>query len=358
MSTDHDVAPVSNYLQECLRRQGVVAKELFRRPQNLRRIEEEVSKIESTSLVYDHIEPIMKVEPWGEQQFWQWPSPEEYDTRRGSMPIPLWNIRSNRTREKDKTIVDELLRVFLHIEPVSVVMRFLAPDRFGILSPPVEKLLEISPSSSPTEKYLSYIQDLLAIKDKRNFKRVADVDMAIWTLQQAIDHPNRVNRVAPEGKRWRKEYNDDPLLRTIRVQNLTRSLFSSMELADVAEVLAADYRHDLTDGKLLQLAGQIAGNQFERAVMEVAEKTIKKYRTTYMKYADDVSKVYNDRRKGLWEMVDTLELPENVKQDWKSAVPLRNKAVHDGPLEKPELEKLLRSMRNAMEHGATDPMRK
>ena len=361
MSTDHDVAPVSVYLQECLQRQGVVAKELFRRPQNLRRIEEEVSKIESTSLVYDHIEPIMKIEPWGEQQFWQWPSPEEYETRRGSMPIVLWNIRSNRNREKDKTIVEELLRVFLHIEPVSVLMRFLAPDRFGILSPPVEKLLEISPSSSPTEKYLSYIQDLRVIKDKRNFERVADVDMAIWTLQQAIDHPDRVNSVAPEGKGWRKAYYNDRLLREIRVQNLTRSLFSNMELADVAEALAADYRHDRTDdhGKLFQLAGQIAGIQFERAVMEVAKKTITRYkgRTTCADYADDVKKVYKRRKDRLWRMVDkTLKLPERVRDDWRSAVGLRNKAVHDAkPLEKPELARLLQIMRNAMEHGATDP---
>ena len=236
MSTDHDVAPASNYLQECLERQGVVAEELFRGPQNLRGIEEEVSKIESRSLIYDHIEPIKKAEPWGGQQFWQWPSREQFDERRGPLPIALWDIRSrtkedNKNREKERTTVEELLNAFRHIEPVSVVMRFLAPDRFGILSPPVEKLLEVSPSSSPTEKYLSYVEDLRVIREKRNFKRVADVDMAIWTLQQVMDHPDRLNRVAPEGEGWRKAYEDDRLLREIRVRNLTRSLFRNMELA-------------------------------------------------------------------------------------------------------------------------------
>ena len=291
-------------------------------------------KIESRSLIYDHIAPIMKVESWGGQQFWQWPNRKEFDERRRSMSsIALWDIRSgkkenNRTREKERATVEELLRVFRHIEPVSVVMRFLAPDRFGILSPPVEKLLEISPSSSPTEKYLSYVEDLRVIKDNRNFERVADVDMALWTLQQVIDHPDRLNEVAPESAGWRKAYESDRLLREIRVRNLTRSLFLNMELADVAEALVPNYLHDLPDqGRLLQLAGQIAGIQFEYAVMEVARKTIVEYRGTT--YADNVSRVYNKRKDRLWPMVDgTLKLREDVRQDWRSAVTFRNKAVH------------------------------
>ena len=286
MSTDHDVAPVSHYLQECLERQGVVAEALFRKPQKLREIEEEVSKIKSKSLIYDHIGPIMKVEPWGGQQFWQWPSRKEFDERRGPKPIALRDVR-----EKERTTVEELLRVFRHIEPVSVVMRFLAPDLFGILSPPVEKFLEVSPSSSPTEKYLSYVEDLRVIKDMCKFERVADVDMAIWTLQQVMDHPDRLNRVVPEGEGWRKAYENDRLLREIRVRNLTRSLLCNMELADVAEALVPNYLHDLSDqDKLLQLAGQIAGIQFEHAVMEVARKTIIEYWGT--PYANKVNRIF------------------------------------------------------------------
>ena len=39
-------------------------------------------------------------------------------------------------------MVDRLLGIFRHIEPVSVVVRSVHPRNFGILSPPVEKLLE------------------------------------------------------------------------------------------------------------------------------------------------------------------------------------------------------------------------
>ena len=281
--------------------QGVVAEELFRGPQNLRGIEERVSTIASRSLIYDHIEPIKKIESWGGQQFWQWPSRKEFDERRALKPIALWDKGDDRKNEK--TTVEEMLRVFRHIEPVSVVMRFLAPGRFGILSPPVEKLLEVSPSSSPVEKYLSYVEDLRVIKDKRKFERVADVDMAIWTLQQVIDYPDRLNKVVPEGKGWRREYEKDRLLREIRVRNLTRSLFRNMELADIAEALVPNYLHGLPDqDRLLQLAGQITGIQFERAVMEVARKSIIEFWGT--PYANNVKRVYKERKDRLWLMVN------------------------------------------------------
>ena len=354
MSTDHEVAPASYYLHECLLRQGVVAEELFRGPQNLRGIEEEVSAITSRSLIYDHIAPIIKVEPWGGEQFWQWPSRKEFNERRGLTPIALGDTDDNR--EKEKITIEELLRVFRHIEPVSVVMRFLAPDRFGILSPPVEKLLEVSPSSSPPEKYLSYVEDLRVIKNKRKFERVADVDMAIWTLQQVMDHPDRLNKVVAEGEGWRKAYENDRLLREIRVRNLTRSLFRNMELADVAEALVPNYLHDLPDqNKLLQLAGQIAGIQFEHAIMEVARKTIIKYWGS--PYANNVNRVYKKRKDRLWLMVDkTLNLADDVRKNWRNAVHVRNKAVHDEePLGSPAIKALLRSMRAAAEHGATEP---
>ena len=351
-------------LLECLEKQGVVAEELFRGPQNLQAIEEEVLKIESSSLIYDHIEPIKKAEPWGGQQFWQWPSCKQFEDRQGSTPIALWDIRGrtkedNKNREKEKATVEELLRVFRHIEPVSVVMRFLAPDRYGILSPPVEKLLEVSPSSSPTEKYLSYVDDLRVIKKNRrdlNSKRVADVDMAIWTLQQVMDHWDRLKEVVPEGEGWRTAYENDRLLREIRVRNLTRSLFRNMELADVAEALVPHYLEDFSDGsKRLHLAGQLAGIQFERAVMEVARKTITRYKGTL--YADEVSRVYHERKDRLWTMVDrTLKLREDVKQNWRDAVKFRNKAVHDEkPPEYPTIKALLQSMRDAEKHGATEP---
>ena len=68
---------------------------------NLRGIEEEVSRIKSGSLIYDHIEPIMKAESWGGQQFWQWPSSTQFDERRGPMPIALWDIRG-RTKENSR----------------------------------------------------------------------------------------------------------------------------------------------------------------------------------------------------------------------------------------------------------------
>ena len=74
-------------MHECLKKQGVVAEALFRGPQNLHAIEEEVLKVDSSSLLYGHIEPIKQGEPWGGQQFWQWPSRAEFDERCGPAPV-------------------------------------------------------------------------------------------------------------------------------------------------------------------------------------------------------------------------------------------------------------------------------
>ena len=59
---------------------------------------------------------------------------------------------STDLREREEHIVDQLLGIFRHIEPVSVVMRFIKPDDYGILSYPVEKILEVSPSPQPREE--------------------------------------------------------------------------------------------------------------------------------------------------------------------------------------------------------------
>ena len=335
MSTNHGVAPASNYLQECLERQGAVAEALFRKPQNLGAIEEEVSKVESGSLIYDHIEPIMKVDPWGGQQFWQWPSREQFNDRRGPMLIVLWDVtrrtkEDNRNREKERNTVEELLRVFRHIEPVSVVLRFLAPNRFGILSPPVEKLLEVSPSSSPAEKYLSYVEDLRVIKGKRGFRRVADVDMAIWTLQQVMDYPDRLTKVAPKRTEWRKKYEGDRLLREIRVRNLTQSLIGAMELGDLAEAwVPEDIRDTYSTDKRTVMAGLLAGVLFERAVMKRATKV-------------------GRRKESLEETINALDLPSDVKSRWHCARQQRNRAVHnERPLPLPSIRDLLKAMREA-----------
>ena len=331
---------------------------LYGQPQELREIEKLASGIRSSrTLTYENIRQITDVKLWGAEQFWQWPTREEFEARLRQYPIDdLWHVK-----KKERAIVHQLLNIFRHIEPVSVLMRFLYPDHFGILSPPVEKLLEVSPSSSPLEKYLGYVKDLREIKDYCrakdycDFSSVAQVDMAIWTLQEVMDASRSgsdwVDEVVPEHKEWLAKYESDVMLREIRVRNLTKSLFGNMELVDVAEALIAQNLKEAPSRKQLRLASQLAGIQFERAVMELALKEMTCHTGT--PYSDELTRVYNQRKDKLWGTVNALDLPEDVRRDWRCAVTLRNKAVHDTrPLQLVQARRLLRSMREAARRAA------
>ena len=202
----------SAYLQDCLNKQAAVAMALYGQRQDLERIQKRASQLAPRdTLTYGHIEQITDLKLWAGQQFWQWPTRTEFNERLRDYPVrDLWNVKG-----REKEVIGQLLNLFRHIEPVSVVLRFLHPKHFGILSPPVEKLLELRASSSPTEKYLNYISDLRDIRDYCNrmkyceFSTAAEVDMAIWTLQEVMEASRAdstwLDQVVPEHRQWCRE---------------------------------------------------------------------------------------------------------------------------------------------------------
>ena len=78
-----------------------------------------------------------------------------------------------------------------HIEVVSVVLRFLAPKEFGIISPPNSGLLNLAPHSDHEEYYLEYLAVLNAMLEHYGvLERVADVDQALWSAAQLSRFPD------------------------------------------------------------------------------------------------------------------------------------------------------------------------
>ena len=336
MQDDHQRSR-SGYLGECLRKQREVAKALFNHDQDLRTIEELAADIRlSSNLTYENVRKITDAGLWSGRGFWQWPGAEEFNERLEQHPV---GDLSGGLREREEHIVDQLLGVFRHIEPVSVVMRFVKPDDYGILSYPVEKILEVSPSPQPRKKYLQYVEDLRLLKGERGFDRVADVDMALWTLQEVMNasetNSDWLEQVVPEHKAWRNNFLNDKLLREIRVRNLTRSLFGSLSLADIAEALIPEHDgQDEPDEDQIVLAGRIAGIELERAVKAWAMKSI--------------GQVFWDLR----DAVKHLPVPSEELNRWQVAVDLRNRAVHPFNNEALKLEEakyLLTHMRKAVE---------
>ena len=341
MQGDHQRLSGNGYLGECLNKQREVAKALFKKDQDLRKIEELATDIRlSSNLTYENVRKITDAGLWSGRGFWQWPNAEEFNDRLEQHPV---GDLSTELRKREEHVVDELLGVFRHIEPVSVVMRFVRPDDYGILSYPVEKILEVSPSSHPRQKYLQYVEDLRLIQKERGFDRAAYVDMALWTLQEVMNasqtESDWLEQVVPEHKEWRNEFENDPLLRKIRVRNLTRSLFGSLSLADIAEALIpAHGEQSEPDEDQIVLAGRIAGIELERAIKAWA-----------MKVGWRPSK---DRHSDLRGAVECLVgVPSQELSRWHDAVDLRNRAVHpfdNDALKLEEAESLLACMREAI----------
>lgn len=90
-------------------------------------------------------------------------------------------------KPRDKDVIGKLFELLKNIEIVSCVLRFIDPENYGILSPPVENILNIK-GKHQTEKYLNYLSDLEELKEEYDFERIADVDMTLWALANIINY--------------------------------------------------------------------------------------------------------------------------------------------------------------------------
>ena len=155
---------------------------------------------------------------------------------------------------EDERLIKVLYGAFRQIEPVSVVMRFVCPKRFGIMSSPVATLVGVRPSRRATATYEAYVKSLREIGDSHGLERAADVEMALWALQVgALDG----RLPAAQSERLRNDYRNDRQLRRLATRNLTKQLFAETGELDVADALLDSD---------LPLAGKIAGIEFEQLV--------------------------------------------------------------------------------------------
>ncbi len=117
------------------------------------------------------------------RQFWRFPS--EGDIARETGWDPLSRL-IQRLPLDEETTLRRLHAAFKYVQSVSVVLRFVRPDQYGIISSPVEKVLEVRRGATEVETYLHYLKDLRDVRDHYGFERAADADMALWVLQERV----------------------------------------------------------------------------------------------------------------------------------------------------------------------------
>ncbi len=295
-----------DYLRVCADLHPVLLERLSGRVERLDSVERAVAGVRSSrKLTHDALTKIVKSPDFSAaQKFWTWPSPAEMQEGLAE-EIDLWNLPKN-----EKPLIRKLRGVFKTFEATSVVLRFVIPEHYGILSTPVEHVLGIQPAAESIDRYLNYVRNLREIRDRLKFKTAAQVDQALWTLQVGV-YGGRLDDV----EHIKKAHQRDPLLRGIRVKNLSDALFGSMSALDLAESLSFDR---------LEVASGLLALEFERAVRAYAGPKGAK---------DDLSTIID------------AAAPGHLRVAWQRCRALRNRAIHSRHLDHREAEEMIAAIR-------------
>ena len=315
----------ADYLHYCLALHGELTEIRYGRLQNLFKIEDEIANVRSCrQLTYDDVEAIRNSKTWNADQFGYWPSRSEVES---ALESKEWKFQALPDGEDEA--IEELLAVFHQIELVSVILRFAVPEHYGIMSPPVERVLGIGPFRRHSEKYRAYLKNLREIRDAKDFRSAAGVDMALWVLQIGVLDDDLLKRSRPgeDFESLRRGFANDSKLREIRVGNLARQFLSDDENA-VCRLSRVALSEALLPTDFV-LAGQIAGIEFERILRErTKEKSC------------DLAKIVDTLARQPAQIFPTIE-----RDFWRRAIWTRNQAVHQNPPPtKDQVEELIQGL--------------
>jgi Txe/YoeB family toxin of Txe-Axe toxin-antitoxin module len=330
-----------NYLQKSFALFPKLTGIMFGFEYDMERIEDKVSHVkEKDRLERKDLSTIYDAEEWNYNKFW----PDLSTSTKFKQPVTgIFNLGW----EKRRKTISELYKRFRHIEVVSVILRFVDPDNFAIISPPVEKFFSLQPKDNHVEYYLNYL-DLLR-KTARHFKRpgrIADVDMAIWTLTYLIKNwDNEEFRSKWDNQEKYKiglivhSYKNNLFFKKIRLQEALKQLYQDIEdgWSEPNRITLADcLDSEMVDPDLAMI---IVAYSFENLLWELVLETGKEE-----EFID------------IWSRVEWINKLKGVKifksfPIFRKCVDFRNRAVHPwlprlSPVEREDfiykLEKLIR----------------
>lgn len=169
-----------------------------------------------------------------------------------------------RTHQAKRKAVETLHDRLKYIEVVSVVLRFLCPEEFGILSPPVASLLIRIPTDNHIDDYMRYLEALQNLRSRYGhhpeLKRLAHIDMALWVAAHHSFNP----QWAP----LKEEMDQDQYFQELRLRNLMEGLGKLGPQSDQQRLLLAR----VIAGQDCLTAALIAARSCEGLVSELARR--------------------------------------------------------------------------------------
>jgi hypothetical protein len=128
-------------------------------------------------LSYKLIRKMSSEKYWDFKEFWMIPGWWCYRKHAKKTKEIFKDLPSN-----ERKVILVLYSIFKNIEVVSIILRLIDPDNFGIISPPVRCALGLKAKDNYVDDYLDYLSSLRMYKKEFNFDRAADADIALWAL--------------------------------------------------------------------------------------------------------------------------------------------------------------------------------
>lgn len=161
----------------------------------------------------------------------------------------------------DEGLVMRLFDLLKNIEIVSCLFRFISPEDYAIFSTPVEDLLNIK-GATPIIKYMSYLRDLNELKKHYQFVRIADVDMALWTLHRILNS-STLKENEPYKSLYETYQREPNLVKRIMARNALDQIWGDRRCAHIADLFLQ------TD---TIVAGFLAGRALELHIKKMCQE--------------------------------------------------------------------------------------
>lgn len=221
---------------------------------------------------------------------------------------------------RDQNLVQKLFDIFKNIEILSCLLRVICPQHYGIYSAPVENLLSIK-AETPVKKYLIYLENLAELQEKYGLERIADVDMALFSLCCLLNEA--YIRQNPDYHQIYLDYRKQPNpIKKISARNALRNIRQeNIFYLDLAVSFLE------TDP---EIAGVLAGKELECLINELWEK--EKNKSGFKPYRP------SSMPEKLEELARRKAFTDQVKEDLQKWWDIRNDCVHLNLAEASEFE--------------------
>jgi hypothetical protein len=210
-------------------------------------------------------------------------------------------LRINNPEECLKILLDKIKNIAI----VSAILRFVDPHNFGILSPPVEKVLEVKRGVDDIKRYMNYLLNLHHIKEHYKFARIADVDMALYVY--ALLGEAKVRKWADQKYIDIRKHHEErtSFIKQIRARNLFSGIWNPNRLHMAELLLGTDF----------YAAGIFAGVTLEIYLRKFANHY--NIDTTYTDNYSNKPRIKDARR-----LINDLH--NNGRIDWKEKKEMHN----------------------------------